>query len=322
VARVTVTTVGESTTARTYARFRLRRFFSRGWRVFAAVFTVGYAGLQAAVFLIDGLDPLRFPVVASIFGVALVAAIIAGLIAQARLRSVTVAVDAGHSVTVVVGDFMDNLDKYPRASFVLGINDRAAVEGLAEDSLHFAVLDRFSRGGARERQESLDDALLEQRLIPRRQRGRVEWDRRTVLPHGTVVMQPVGTFGSAGARSAFLVVNSSRGRTDYRGTGASRSAADQVWAFHEHAGVFTDEILFSLVGTGRSRDLSKMHSALRIIDRYFEGLAHDRPVRIARVVISILPSVVRSGEVDLDVLHRYMSAKVAAERTSATGASA
>jgi len=314
---VTGTRARSATGPQTYARFRLRRFFSRGWRVFAAVFTVGYAGLQAAVFLIDGIDPLRLPGVVAVFSVAFVAAVVAGLIAQARLRRLTVAVDAEHSVTVVVGDFMDNLVRYPGASIVFGINDRAAVQGLAEDSLHFAVLDHFSPGaGAADRQAALDEALLDQRLIPKRQRGRLDWTRRAALPHGTVVMQPLGDFGSSEARGAFLVVNSARGRADYHGTGISRSAADQVWAFHEQTGTVTEEILFSLVGTGRSRDLTKMQSALRIIDRYFESLAHDRHVRISRVVISILPAVVRSGEVDLDVLHRYMSAKVAAERTA------
>ncbi len=46
----------------------------------------------------------------------------------------------------------------------------------------------------------------------------------------------------------------------------------RIWEYHDEHRVVTDQILFSLVGTGHSADLTKMKSAFHIVDEYFRHL--------------------------------------------------
>lgn len=75
----------------------------------------------------------------------------------------------------------------------------------------------------------------------------------------------------------------------------------------------TEQIVFSLIGTGHSQDLSKMGSVFQIIDEYFAQLEEPslEVVRIKRLVISMLPRTVMSAEVDLEVVHNYAKSRSA-----------
>ena len=93
-----------------------------------------------------------------------------------------------------------------------------------------------------------------------------------------------------------------------------------VWDFHEAHDHVSDEVVFSLVGTGESRRLGKIQSAVEIVDEYFGRRERPGRARVRRLVISIHPHTVTRGEVDLEAVYRYLDARAAVHRAMSSPA--
>ncbi|NLF04244.1 MAG: hypothetical protein GX593_04480 [Actinomycetales bacterium] len=309
----------EVTDRPTLRRFQSARFWSAFRLTFVTLFGLGIAVFEVAMLVLEDVDRTWLPVFVYIFfGVLVAVSALRGLVARRRTRAHRVEVSPEASVEIVVDDFLGNLDRFPRASCVFGVNDRFAVEDLAPTSLHAHFLDTYATSTESAARQSELDAVLEKYGIDPGTAGALDDDARKRHPGGTVVAVPFGE-GAGAARYAFLLVNSSRGTLGF--TRVEEDAhVRAVWDFHVKKRHVSDEVVFSLVGTGESRRLGKIQSAVEIIDEYFTQREHDPHPSIRRLIISIHPETVVTGEVDLEVLYNYLDARAAVHRAMSTPA--
>jgi hypothetical protein len=136
-------------------------------------------------------------------------------------------------------------------------------------------------------------------------------EERTQHPFGTVACVPFGQDTQGRPRNAFLLVNSTANRLGYIGEGSSSDLLSRIWDYHEQQGHVTDEIVFTLIGNGGSRDSDPTTSARNIIDEYYRQLekSRKRGPYIKCVTISIHSQAVMNAEVDLEVVHNYAKAR-------------
>lgn len=301
---------------KSYRRYQAETFAVEGARAFAYVAAAMLPLFEASLLFAPWLTSHRWWVLAAVAILVVVVGLTRGLVAAGRLRRLAVPVKSGREVLVVVADFMENVDNFPDASIVFGVNDEFSVFGLKSNSVHASFLRKyFSHRDTEQNQAAMDVALRETALVPAghpRPDASVERPRH---PTGTVVCLPFDTDTNGDPRNAFLLANSSRRRHGFSGDGQTDQMIRRVWEYHDEHRVVTDQILFSLVGTGHSADLTKMSSAFHIVDEYFRHLENASPVvRVKRLVISILPEAVMRAEVDLQAVHEYVRARAALHR--------
>lgn len=301
---------------KSYRRYQAETFAAEGARALAYVAAAMLPLFEASLLFAPWLTSRRWWVLAAVATLLVVVGLTRGLLAAGRLRRLAVPVKSGREVLVVVADFMENVDTFQDASIVFGVNDEFSVSGLKSNSVHASFLRKyFAHREADQNQAAMDLALRETALVPAGHPPPDESGERPRHPTGTVVCLPFDTDTNGDPRNAFLLANSSRRRHGFSGDRQTHQMIRRIWEYHDEHRVVTDQILFSLVGTGHSGDLAKMRSAFHIVDEYFRHLENDSPVvRVKRLVISILPEAVMRAEVDLQAVHEYVRARAALHR--------
>jgi hypothetical protein len=300
---------------KSYRRYQAETFAVEGARALAYLAAAILPLFEASVLFAPGLTSRRWWVLPLAATVVVVVALARGLYAAGSLRSLAVRVRSGREVLVVVADFLDSVDQFRDASIVFGVNDQFSVSELKSNSVHAGFLRKyFPDHDAEQNQDLMDLALRQSAPVPAAQAAACESEERPRHPAGTVVCLPFDADAYGAPRNAFLLANSSRRRHGFSGDGQTAQMIRRIWEYHHEHRVVTDQILFSLVGTGHSGDMSKMASAFHIIDEYFRHLEMASPVRVARLVVSILPEAVMRAEVDLRAVHEYLTARAALHR--------
>lgn len=300
---------------KSYRRYQAETFAAEGARALAYVAAVMLPLFEASLLFAPWLTSRRWWVLAAVATLLVVVGLTRGLLAAGRLRRLAVPVKSGREVLVVVADFMENVEAFQDASIVFGVNDKFSVSGLKSNSVHASFLRKyFAHRDADQNQAAMDLALRETALVPAGP-SRPDESGEPRHPTGTVVCLPFDTDTNGDPRNAFLLANSSRRTIGFSGDGQTDKMIRRIWDYHDEHRVVTDQILFSLVGTGHSGDLTKMKSAFHIVDEYFRHLEESPVVRVKRLVISILPKAVMRAEVDLQAVHEYVRARAALHRT-------
>lgn len=301
---------------KSYRRYQAETFAAEGARALAYVAAVMLPLFEASLLFAPSLTNRRWWVLAAVATLLVVVGLTRGLLAAGRLRRLAVPVKSGREVLVVVADFMENVENFQDASIVFGVNDEFSVSGLKSNSVHAGFLRRyFAHHDTDQNQAAMDLALRETALVPAGHPRPDERGDRPRHPTGTVVCLPFDADTNGDPRNAFLLANSSRHRHGFDGDRQTHQMIRRIWEYHDEHRVVTDQILFSLVGTGHSGDLAKMRSAFHIVDEYFRHLEESPVVRVKRLVISILPEAVMRAEVDLQAVHEYVRARAALHRT-------
>jgi hypothetical protein len=315
-----------------YKPYRIKTFAAHGFGTFTGLATLALL-MSDLIGLIDP-DQLRllqqWPIFSLLVGAPLLAAAIWGLHAQDRLVDLELKAGTQHTLRILVGDFIENLEKHPDASCAFGVNDQFTVTGLRAGSAHADFLEAyFGADDHAESQRLIDEALVggpvglqpataasgAVLVAPERPCGPAV---RESHPYGTVVCVPFSSDSRGNARHAFMLANSSQVAHGFRGQGTSPQLVAQIWEYHGRTGHVTDELLFTLIGNGGSRDVDPMTSARSLIDQYYRHLdeAKRTDVCIKKMIISISKRQVDAAEVDLEVLHTYAKARNALYRAS------
>lgn len=296
-----------------YTAFRFKTFLKLAGRQGAIGFTSAFAATEIVVLLAPPTETFRTFFMIGLAGTLLAVSVVRAFIAQARLAHMKFELSPTHDVRVYVNDFMENLKTFPRASCVFGVNDEYSVLGLKSDSFHQAFLNEyFAHDSEVERQRITDQAV--NGTLSKAPLLNGELDHRTNHAHGTVVRLPFGVGGSSD-RNAFMLANSRRADHGFHGSRSTQNLLGQIWSYHDEKRLVTDELVFALVGSGHSKDLTKTRSLVRIIDEFFEGLSDGfARTNINRLILSVPEATVMSGEVNLEAVHQYIRSKIAVQR--------
>lgn len=296
-----------------YAAFRFKTFLKIAGRQGAIGFTSAFAATEIIVLLAPPTETYRTFFMIGLAGSLLSVSLVRALIAQARLAHMKFTLSPTHDVRVYVDDFMENLKTFPRASCVFGVNDEYSVVGLKKDSIHQAFLNEYFADASEVEQQFIMDQAVNGALDEGQFFNGEVKDRRN-LAHGTVVRLPFEIDGSSD-RNAFMLANSRRADHGFHGSRSTQNLLGQIWLYHQEHKLVTDELLFALVGSGHSKDLSKTRSLVRIIDEFFEGLSDGfARTNINRLILSVPEATVMSGEVNLEAVHQYIRSKIAVQR--------
>lgn len=293
-----------------FSRYQRTVFWKTAGRTAAAVTAIGYALLEAALLLFDWVGPLRLWLMLLVLTVAICAAGYRGFVSRQELTGYRIEIDQTHSITTMVGDFIDNVESRPKAHFVFGANAEFSTSGLVASSVHAGFLKHFFPCEDEvATQGALDEAMKNLGLQITSEDG----SSRHQHDLGTIVAQRVKD-SKGNARVAYLFANSIRKNHGFSGKGSTTGVLESVWAFHVEHGSSSDELIFPLIGTGESKDFKKTKAITNIIDAYFAELentprSHEAPVR--ELVLSIHSSAVECGEINLEAVHRYMRARTA-----------
>lgn len=233
--------------------------------------------------------------------------------------------DSGHYIAVRVADFEDSMRQHRQANIALGAHDTFDPTQLLGHSLHQLVFSKYlhpTPGSVAGHELSIRQSLA--LATPSGE----EPASTQAHPYGTVAVLPMLAVGAEAAsddrpaRYAYLVANSTRGSHSFvasshqsRGTTPLRS----IHARHRLTKDISPTLLMPLIGAGGSSAVTPMASLVQTIDDYFHDWRRVRTDRggydpVPRLVISLRPQELQAGTVDLEVVHGYLRAKLAAAR--------
>lgn len=257
------------------------------------------------------------------------------------LRERTYRPDPGHSLTIRVDDFLGSMKAYPNANVAFGAHDTFDPEILHPNSLHALIFENYfassesAAHGDYDSKVGAHDEAVTTSAGPLPLRGHYPYGTVAVLPiyktdirdleesPGVVPdsarSKPLAS-DSYYQRRAYLIVNSTWGKHTFSSFGNVQAVTNPLSKIVEKHRIDHDVsacLLVALIGTGQSSSVSSMASLLTLIDEFF----HQREIGrrnpfafdpISNIVVSLRPSELQSGTVDLEVVHQYCAAKLKA----------
>lgn len=319
---------------RELTQYRLKTWTLMTLRLGAAALAIIMTIYSLLLALFPGHKHVLITVMWAALMISLVIIVVVSSVRTRFLREKTYRPDPSHSLTIRVDDFRGSMEAYPNANIAFGAHDTFDPDILHADSLHALIFDKFLDFSDSEGQENhaakvkFHKQAVDTSAGPLPARGHYPYGTVAVLPIGRTAQRPESEsaqsksqpIGTGYERRAYLVVNSTWGTHTFSSYGNVRAVTNplnQIVAKHRNDRDASANLLVALIGTGKSSSVSSMASLLTLIDEFFHQreVSRSNPATfdpISNTIVSLRPSELQSGTVDLEVVHQYCAAKLKA----------